>query len=556
MTKTNKSQKTWNVISILLAALLLAVLVFTLVFPLYSVGQDKKCSIAKYVFSKGAQTTAMTEYLVDQSESVFDDKLAALSDECTYCTMATRLAVPFFAMMAVTVAAIIVSLVRARLGSILVFAAGAVGVWACLSDAPLMLAGIPVIIILVLSLLMMLIGLVRVTASGCKCDKKNVCLNLLCAALALGMLILVFPLNIENGAVTMKVRGIGTTAATNPYLVTPLQKDLGTLIVISPMLMLALTVVTLLVSVLMNKSGWVRFLQLATAAVSVYTLASNRLFWGSNAVMLGGMFCAVMLLAVSLYRFAEFAADNGIRVTTVNTVALILVAASIVMLFLPLWVMKKQPENSKEKDVTVSVFGITQPLEVKRFTYYPVAAELLANDKDKDAKAIQNDTVSDMIKDTNKLKKLLSVLEKYTEKDNNEKTGIIYRETLTYRVEKEIRNEKNTIAVGSLHNAAPSGIVVDMRSYTVYPIAMLVAGALLMLLCVLKRDSAEIGFLTGVYAVFGFIVFAVNDVFHFSTLYLWYLAVFALLLLFSAVNVCKWINTSIAERREFSKYGE
>ena len=554
---SKKLQLVLNIISAVLIVAVLGMLAAGMFTPYFSFkGTDKEGSatLLEYMTVNPAKAEAEdTEkaekianvhlHIMDETAGFTDNKKSFSFDEESYCAHSSAITVPVCvtAVVALLSLVLIFLKIKSAVPSMGVLLTGIAGVWAYLSCPALLLGGVIAYITFACCGLLLVLGIVMCFAAYASSlsDRGNLTVNLLSAFLALMLIILVFPLSADNNSFEFSVRDIGTSAATNPYLVEAKNADFGTLKTVSPTLVLILCALALILSVIFRRSSWTGFVQLAAGAVAAYALLTNRVFWHSTVAFEGGLICAMLLLVIGVFRFAAFVCTKrGTYPASVNVICLLLTVVCLVLLFAPMWTTKVD----KKGNTTVSLFDLLSTLETTKIVDWDGGIAKISTEKE----SLRSKTVDQLISKKDDLKTLVNdVPQSYPDK-------------VAYRVQNELRNEDKAIGKGSLFNSSWSADIdtadtVDIRDYTKYVLLLAVLGAVLFTLLLLRKDEAWAGFGAVLYGVFGFLVFCLVRPFHFSGLYLLYMALFAVIVLAGTVNCYRFITAYAAERRAFKQ---
>lgn len=551
---SKKSQLILNIISAVLIAAVLGMLVAGMFTPYFKfTGTDKEGSatLFQYMTVNPANTDSdkaeaignVHLHILDETAGAVDNKAGFAFDEESYCAHSAAVTVPVCVLGAVALITFVFIFIALRSDkpSIGILFTGIIGVWAYLSCPALLLGGVIAYISFACCGVLLLLGAVMYLAAFASRLKGsvNLPLNLVCAALALALIILVFPLNADNNTSLLSVRDAGTTAATNPYLLEAKNADFGIIRLASPAIVLIMCVLTLLLSVVFRRSSWTGFVQLAAGAAATYTILTNRVFWHSTVAFEGGLLCALLLLLVGALRFANFVCSKrGTYPTSANIICLLLTVACVALLFAPMWTTKVD----KKGDTTVSAFDLFGTLETTKIVDWDGGIAKIAAEKD----AFKQKTVNDLIAKKDDLKKLVNYVDES------------FPDKVAYRAQNEMRNEDKAIAKGSLFNSNWSADIdtadtVDIRSMSKYVLLIIVASAVLITLLILKKDEAWTGFGAVLYGIFGFLVFCLARPFHYSTLYLLYLVLYAVIVLAGLINCYRFVTAYAAERRAFKQ---
>lgn len=369
-------------------------------------------------------------------------------------------------------------------------------------------------------------------------EKDHTIYAVLSAVLILIILCTVFTVAVVSTGVTVSVAKLGDTDVTNPYLakwVTRMPGN-GEAALANPALMALILFAFMLIGLVCRKKVWTMYLNIASSLVALYTLLSNRVFANNPLVLYAAVPAAGILLVLAIVSLVRYLLVHPVRnIAGLNFVSLIAMVMVVVFLFMPFWTVE---DKKSSKTPTRSVVD----LMTMRADQLPADDNTVANAAAKIKKALamsSKKTVGEVVEDTKQVKKIVDALA----------TVCIPTTLLDQKMTSTIRSEQRL--TGGDEAATYTS---DVLSLWFVPAMIILGTAVYMVLCMIKRDEGWIAVLSLLTAVFGLAVFIACPEFQFSTLRLYTLALCALVVFISLMNIAAFINVQVESKREREKY--
>lgn len=358
--------------------------------------------------------------------------------------------------------------------------------------------------------------------------------NIIAAVLLVAILVITFTVSVTATDLVFTVRNLGDTEATNPYAAEkPAAQFLGNFVLASPDFMFLIAVVTALVSLYFHKNKAMLFVQMGAGLVCAYTLLSNRVF--ANAPVCRwiafGLSCVVTVTAV--VRFVRMLLQ-GVKgeTATFNLLNLFVLIVTAVLLFLPFWTVE-DPKSSKTPTRTIAQLFDMRPDQLSSDDNTVANALTKLN---KNLSLDKKKTVEDILANNTKVKKIVDSV----------RESVTITTLLDNKLSTAIRTENRRA-----ETPLPDTFRTDVLSLKFVPAVVLAAAVVYALLYLLRRDEAWLSFVSLAIAVFGIVIFSMLPEFHFSGIYLLYLALYALLFVLSCFNIGAFVREKLESLREY-----
>ncbi len=365
-------------------------------------------------------------------------------------------------------------------------------------------------------------------------QKDHTIANVIAAVLLIAVLAITFTASVTETSLSFTVRNQGDTEATNPYAAEkPAAQFLGNFVLASPDLMFVIAVLTALISLYFYRNRAMLFVQLGAGFVCAYTLISNRVF--ANAPVCRwiafGLSCLVAVTAI--VRFVRLLLE-GIKgePATFNTLNLFVLIMTAVLLFLPFWTIE-DPKSSKTPNRTIAQLFDMRPDQLSSDDNTVATALTKLN---KNLSLDKKKTVEDILENNTKVKKIVDSV----------RESVSITTLLDNKLSTAIRTENRRA-----ETPLPDTYRTDVLSLKYVPAVVLAAVAVYALLYLLRKDEAWLSFVSMAISVFGVVIFMTLPEFHFSAIYLLYLALYALLFVLSCFNIGTFVREKLEGLREY-----